>query len=316
MEQTAQIINRVLPIILLILFGNWIRRTRFLSQTTIDELRKLIVNIALPSVLFITFLQMELKFDYLFVFILIFVVCLSLFGLGFLLRRQFKIQHPYFPFLMTGFEYGMLGVSLFGGAYGMQKLGYIAVLGLGHELFIWFVFLAFLLMKRDGIQNSKQLLQTFIKSPVIVAVLSGVLMNLLGAKTFLFEAPVSGALMTTLQFMASLVVPTILIVVGYSLKFDQKGLKAAFPVTLLRLAILVPLALGLNLFFIRGWLHLQPAFEAALFTLLVLPPPFIIPLYMRSDMEEEKHYVNNVLALYTILSIAIYILFFITHQAI
>ena len=316
MEQVTQIINRVLPIILLIFLGSWIRRSRFLSENTIDELRKLIVNLALPSVLFITFLQLELKLEYVYIFILVFSICLSLFGLGFLIRRLLNLQHPYFPFLMTGFEYGMLGVSLFGGAYGMEKLGYIAVMALGHELFIWFVFLAFLLVNRDGIQDSKQLLGTFIKSPVIVAVLLGVCFNLLGLKTILFQAPFTGALIVTFQFLANLVVPVILIVVGYSLKFDAAGLRAAFPTTLLRLSILIPLALALNLFFIRGWLHLPPAFEAALFTLLILPPPFIVPLYMRSGLEEEKHYVNNVLALYTIISIMFYFFFFITHQTI
>ncbi len=314
MEQTTQIINRVLPIILLIILGNWIRRRQFIAAATIEDLRKLVVNLALPSVLFLTFLQIELKLTYLVVFVLIFCTCLLLFGLGFLLKRQFNIRQTYFPFLMTGFEYGMLGVSLFGGAYGMEKLGYIGVLALGHEIFIWFVFLAFLLMKRDGIQDSKQLLGTFFKSPVIVAILTGLILNLLGLKTQAFQAPISGALLATFQFLANLVVPVILLIVGYSLKFDRQGIRAALPVTLLRLTILVPLALGLNIFFIRGWLHLEPIFEAALFTLLILPPPFIIPLYMRSNQEQEKNYVNNVLALYTIFSVVIYIVYFVAYQ--
>ena len=101
------------------------------------------------------------------------------------------------------------------------------------------------------------------------------------------------------------------LIVGYSIQLDRKGIKAAFPVPVLRLTILIPLALAINFFFIRGWLHLDPIFEAALFTLVVLPPPFIIPLYMPSDLVEEKTYVNNVLALYTIFSIVIFIVYFI-----
>ena len=187
MEQTTQIINRVLPIIFLIILGSWIRRRQLITAATVEDLRKLVVNLALPAVLFITFLQIELKLTYLVIFVLIFCICLVLFGLGYLLKRQLNLPHAYFPFLMTGFEYGMLGVSLFGGAYGLEKLGYIAVLALGHEIFIWFVFLAFLLTKRDGIQNSKQLLETFFKSPVIIAILVGLSLNLLGFKTLLFQ---------------------------------------------------------------------------------------------------------------------------------
>jgi predicted permease len=314
MEQTSQILNRVLPILLLILLGSWVRRNKFLSPGTIDDLRKLVVNLALPSVLFITFLQIELKLTYLVVFVIIFVLCLALLGLGFLLKTRYAPNNDYFPFLMTGFEYGMLGVSLFGGAYGLEKLGTIAVVALGHEIFIWFVFLAFLLTKRDGIQDSRQLFGTFLKSPVILAILLGIFFNLLGFQDLLYQAPISGGVMLVLQFLGNLVVPLILLIVGYSIQFDQQGVRSALPVVLTRLLVLVPLALGINFFLICGWLGLEPIFEAALFTLLVLPPPFIIPLYMRPELVEEKHYVNNVLALYTIFSIGIYIVYFIVYQ--
>jgi predicted permease len=49
MDQTIQIINRVLPILFLIFLGYWIRRHEFLRESTIDELRKVVVNLALPA---------------------------------------------------------------------------------------------------------------------------------------------------------------------------------------------------------------------------------------------------------------------------
>jgi predicted permease len=314
MQDTIQIINKVLPVILLILLGYWLRRSHFLREGTMDDLRKLVVGVALPSVLFLTFLQLELKISYLVIFCMVFLVCLGMFGLGFWLQKQFRIPQAYFPFMMTGFEYGMLGVSLFGGAYGMQKLGFIAVMALGHELFIWFVFLAFLLTRRDGIRETRLLLGTFFKSPVIIAILAGLVLNLLGVKTLLPDIFLAGALLSVFQFLANLVVPLILLIVGYSIQFDLKGLRAALSFPLLRLGILIPLALLMNTFVLRGWLHMEPTFEAALFTLFVLPPPFIIPMYMPAGMSEEKHYVNNVLALYTLFSITIFILYFLTRQ--
>lgn len=314
MEQATQILNRVLPILFLILLGSGLRRYKFLLPSTVDDLRKMVVNLALPAVLFVTFLQIELKLTYLAVFVAIFVLCILLLGMGFLLKTRFAPKNGYFPFLMTGFEYGMLGVSLFGGAYGLENLGTIAVLALGHEIFIWFIFLAFLLTKRDGLQNSRQLVGAFFKSPVILAILLGILFNLLGMQELLSQAPLSGGVMSALQFLGNLVVPLILLIVGYSIQFDRQGVKSALPAVLLRLFILIPLALAMNFFFIRNWLGLEPIFEAALFTLLVLPPPFIIPLYMRAELVEERHYVNNVLALYTLFSISIYIVYFIIYQ--
>ncbi|MEL7675772.1 MAG: hypothetical protein AAGU78_18690 [Chloroflexota bacterium] len=310
MDQTTEIINRVLPIFLLIGLGAWIRRSQFLPERAIDDLRKIAVNLALPSVLFISFLQIEMRSTYLVVFVVVGALNIALYALGVTLRRRLSVPHPYFPFLMTGFEYGMLGVSLFGSAYGLENIGYIAVADLGHELFIWFIFLALLLMKRDGLNHPAQLVNAFFRSPVIVAILAGIALNLLGAEEFLYEQPITGGLMATLGFLSALTIPLILIIVGYGIRLDRASLREAALVVAVRLAILIPLALLLNAVIIRGLLDLERPFEIALFTLMVMPPPFIIPLYMRQDMPDEKRYVNNVLMVYTAFSLIIFSIYF------
>ncbi len=315
MDQLVQIASRVLPIFILIGLGSWVRRSNFLPEGTIEDLKKITVNLALPAVLFVSFLNTELKVAYLAIFALTFLVCVALLWLGQFLKKQRQIPHPYFPYLMTGFEYGMLGISLFGSVYGLENIGYIAVMDLGHELFIWFVFLAFLLKEREGIQGSGQLVRAFFRSPVVIGILLGIILNIVGAQRFLYDFPLTGAVMTTLQYLANLTIPLILIIIGYGLKLDRSGVKEALPVVLIRLVILIPLALLVNAVLIRGILQLGPAFEAALFTLFILPPPFIIPLYVRPDLTEEKRYINNVLTLYTIVSIIIFTLYLALNPA-
>lgn len=310
MEQTILIINRVLPILLLIFLGNWIRRKSFVTENTVNDLRKLVVNLALPAVLFISFLGIEFKSSYFFIFGFTFTLCILLFLLGKFLEKQFKIEHPYFPYLMTGFEYGMLGISLYGSAYGLERIGYIAIADLGHEIFIWFVFLPLLLMKRDGVQNVGGLAKTFLTSPVVIAIIASIVLNILGLAEFLYQAPITGGFMFTLEFLANLTIPLMLIIIGYGIKLDRYGIKEASTVVIVRLTILLPLALIINTVVIRNLLGLPPAFEAALFTLLILPPPFIIPLYTPPTIGDEKRYINNVLTLYTVVSIAIYIVYF------
>ncbi|HSL42616.1 MAG TPA: AEC family transporter [Anaerolineales bacterium] len=313
MNQTAQIINRVLPIIFLLFLGYQLRRRQWISENTIDELRSIVVNFALPSVLFLAFVQIELKPAYLLIFVIVFILMLIMFGLGNWVGRRLRMRHIYFPFLMAGFEYGMLGVSLFGSAYGLEKIGYIAVIDLGHEIFIWFVFLAFLLMRRDGHQSGGQLLRSFFRSPVIVAILLGLALNLMGVVDILFDFPVAGGLFLTFQFLGDLTVPAMLLIIGYSLRMDSFGVREALPVIMMRLAIIVPVALVLGNFFIDKLLMLESAFRTALFTLFILPPPFIIPLYIRSEEIDERGYVNNTLALHTVISVLVFIVFFILN---
>ncbi len=317
MEQTIQILNKVLPILFLISLGYWIRRKNFLAETTIDELRKIVVNLALPAVVFLSFLNIELKASYFVIFALTFLLCILLFLLGQLIKKQFKIQYSYFPYLTTGFEYGMLGLSLFGAAYGLEKVGYIAVPDLGHEIFIWFVFLPMLLIKRDGGQNPKEIFKSFLSAPVVIAILSSLLFNVLNGQEWLYQLPITGALMTTFEFLGSLTVPLILMIVGYGIKINRAGIKDALLVVFIRLGVLIPLALLLNIHLMRNLLHLDKLFEAALFTLLILPPPFIIPLYARSNLSgEEKQYINNVLTIHTIISVTVFIIYFVMNPMI
>ncbi|MCD4685996.1 MAG: AEC family transporter [Anaerolineae bacterium] len=303
--------NRVLPILLLISLGYWIRRREFLKASTIDDLRKVVVNITLPAVLFISFLNIELELKYLVLFVTLYLLCIGLFGLGRWLKQPLGVEHEYFPFMMTGFEYGMLGVSLFGSAYGLEAIGYIAVIDLGHEIFIWSFFLALLLMRRDGVTQPTPLLLAVFRSPVMVAIMAGIGLNILGAQEFLTDTVLTGAVMSTLNFLSNLTIPLILIIVGYGIKFELDGARNTFSVIGIRLAMLIPLAVLLNWVLVRGLLDLEEGFEVALFTLLILPPPFIVPLYMRADAsEDECRYINNLLTLYTIATIVIFTIYF------
>lgn len=311
MEQTIQIINRVLPILLLLTLGYWIRSKAFVLPSTIEDLRKFVVNITLPAVLFISFLDIELKSTYVAIFGFTFLLSVLLLLLGRWIKAQFNIRFEYFPFLMTGFEYGMLGISLFGSAYGMSKIGYIAIVDLGHEIFIWFLFLPLLLMKRDGNQSLAGIGRSFITSPVVIAIIASITLNLLGTAAALYELPVTGALMSAFQFLGDLTVPLILVIIGYGIKFDRHGLNDALRIVLLRLGMLIPLALVVNHVLIRNLLGLDAFFEAAIFTLLILPPPFIVPLYAKKDLiVTEKQTINNVLMVHTVISIAVYIIYF------
>lgn len=312
MNETTLIINGVLPIFIFIALGYWIRQSGFLPAQTVGDLKKIVVNLALPSVLFISFLDVELQPKYLVLFIVLFGLCIVLFRVGVWLRQRLNITYSYYPFLITGFEYGMLGVSLFGSAYGLDKIGYLAIVDLGHEIFIWFVFLPLLLTRREGFGGGAQLFTAFIKSPVIIGILLGIIFNLLNARDFLYDSVITGAFIEVLQNLSNLTIPLILIVVGYGIQLDRNGLREALPVVILRLAILIPLALLLNIILLRGILNIEAPFEAALFTLFILPPPFILPLYMQAD-EAETGYVNNVLTVYTIATVIIFAIYFILN---
>jgi predicted permease len=301
---------KVLPIVLIIALGGVIRRRSILSEGAIEEIKGLVVNVALPAVLFVAFLEMELESSFLGLFVTILGVCVVLLGYGYLLRRVFSIPHDYFPFLTTGFEFGMVGITLFGTAYGLSNVGYIAIVDLSHELFIWFVLVTILTAKRDGVSSLGATVKGFASSPLIVAIVLALILNLTGLGGVVQESSVGGAFIETLGYLGDLLIPVILIIIGYGMRLSLSGIKAAAGVIVARLVVLIPLAFLTARVVVRDLLGLDPAFEAAVFTFFVLPPPYVVPLFMRPDQVDERIYANNVLSVYTVVSLAVFVVYF------
>jgi hypothetical protein len=312
MDHATATLNQVLPILLLIVLGHQMRSRGWFRESHMEGLKWLVINVALPSVLFLSFLSLELKVSYLAVMVMMFVLCIALYGAGVIIQRVFSIDHPYFPLLITGFEFGMLGVSLFGATYGLEQIGYIAVIGLGHEFFIWFPFLSLLLIRRDGIRDVTTLATAFLKAPPIIAIICGIALNLLGLNAGLHAWPVTGGILATLKFAGNMIIPLILVIVGFGFKLDAHGIKDVLVAVGVRMAILIPTALILGRVVLHGMLGLERGFEAGLFVMLILPPPFIIPLFMKAEDREERRYVNNVLTVntaFSLLAFGIYLAF-------
>ncbi len=274
------------------------------------ELKKLVVNVALPAVLFASFFYMELQTEYFLFVPIILVYCILLYILGRGLHRLLNVKGEYFPFLITGFEYGMMGVSLFGAAYGLNQIGKIAIVDLGQEAFIWFIYVALLIQKRDGETNLVGLVKMFATSPVIIGIIAGLFLNLIGLRDVITAVPLASGLLNTVELIGSLTVPLILIVVGYGIQIDMREFVYSARVILIRLGINIPSAVLLNHFVVRGLMGLDIGFQAALFTLLILPPPFILTLFMKQDLEEELHSIDNTLMLHTLVTIVIFIIYY------
>jgi hypothetical protein len=49
--------------------------------------------------------------------------------------------------------------------------------------------------------------------------------------------------------------------------------------------------------------------DLALFTLLVLPPPYIVPIFMPAERRADQDYANNVLSLYTVASLVAFLVY-------
>lgn len=302
----STLVGSVLPVLLLLGLGMALRRTSLLNDDLVAGLKRLIVDLALPALLFTTFLTTRFAVEHLWVILSVVAVCLLLLGVGELFRRLTR-GSAYQRLLFTGFELGMLGFALFTAVYGVAKLPALGVLALGHELFIWFVFASLLRIEASDVVSVRATVRSLVTSPVIIAILAGLLLNFVGLGQWLTTAAIPAAFLGALSYLAALIVPLVLLIVGFGTRLSRTGLRQALPLVVTRLVVVVGLALALNTWLIHGLLGLDQSYQAALFTLMVMPPPFIVPLFIPTSRRADAEYCNNVLSVYSLFSVVVFV---------
>jgi hypothetical protein len=313
-QEVIDTIATSVPILLLIGAGVIVRKIKLLSERGLEEIKSLIVNAALPAAFFVTFLTVEFDTTYLGLFLFVPAILFVMLLVGYLADRLPLTKRPT-PFLMTGFEFGMLGIGLFTTAYGMSNFWSISVVALPHEIFVWFVLVTLMKARYGGPTDFRSTLISFARSPIIIAILSGLLLNLTGLTEWFTTALVPRSFVRALEMLSNIIGPLILIVVGFGTRISLKGLGEAAPVMLIRGALIVLIAGWIAPFVSRELLGLPRIFSHAIFTFLVLPPPYIVPLYIPSSEEEDLAYSNNVLSSYTVISIVAFLIYYTLNPA-
>lgn len=282
-----ELLRRLLPIFFLLAIGFIAKRKKIFQESFIEGLKTLIVKIALPAVLFDAFSKMTLQISYLLLFILVFFYCSLLYFLGHMLHKQLPkvYDRAYTAGYLTGFEFGMIGVGLFGAIWGMDKLPIIMLVGFGHELFIWFFYVPLISRKKNHRFNLIDTLLQFLKTPTIIAIISGILINLSGIYPKIEESPIGGSILVVIEFLKPLTSPLILIVIGYTMIFHRVNLREMGVYILSRLVLVMGLG-AMLLVAVRFLIpNLDPLFNQAFYAFILLPAPYILPLYIQDQKE-------------------------------
>ncbi len=302
--------SRVLPVLLLFALGAVFRRQGFLTSSTIDGLRKLVLNVTLPAALFLAFLNTQLEPQYAVIIISVFGACLVVLMAGPFLRRGAGVRSETMPSLMAGFEAGMIGYALYAAIFGQAELYRFAIVDLGQVVFVFFVLAPVVMRWASGhAPPLSETLTTFVRTPVIIAIVAGVAGSLLGLGDTLLANPIGEAGLTTVGMLAAVTTPLIAIVLGYSTSLSAGSLRDPVRTLAVRLPIWVGLALVFNVVVIEGLLGLDRLFGAAVMVMAILPPPFVVPLYMarargRDVSDDPDHdYLVNTLSLATIVTL-------------
>lgn len=308
MDLFLSAVAKVLPVFLLILLGAGLRRLRFLQAATVQEIKRLIVTFTLPATLFLAFSTVAVEPAYLLIAASVFAACLLVFWLARRIGPPLGLRSAYFPSLLTGFEAGMLGYAIFGAVYGAGAIYSFGIVDLGQVLFVFFILVPALQRMESGARPFAETLTGFLKTPVILAIVGGLLFQALGLTRLFAQSALLDSLLGALRLLGGMTTPLVALAIGYELALRPGSLGRPALTAALRLLIWIPLAVLFAWGVVGRWLGLDPIFQAAVLTMALLPGPFVIPIFMRSTEPDDVDFVVNALTLGTLATLLLYAL--------
>jgi malate permease and related proteins len=294
------ILPRLIPLVVFIGLGILLRARSFLSAKTVEQLKWFIVHVLLPGVLFKTFLVARLESGLAIVAVAVFGANVVMYAVGLLLGRGLRHGGRYTPFLLSGMEYGMLGLALFSSLYGMASVEYIALVDLGHELFFWFLFIPVFSAREAGTRGIP--FRAIITSPINLSILAGLALNLAGVSSFLVSNQVGQGVVALCDMMGAAIGPMILVVIGYGLRLDRSAGVDVLLTCLSRLALAVGGAILVGELLIGRVLGWAPGFRVAVWVLFLTAPSFSVPIFARPKNDQEQAYISSTIAVYTVIT--------------
>ena len=298
MEKLISVISTALPVFLALAMGMMCRSKGFLTRDGVDTLKKVIVNLTLPFVLFNSFATAEYSLSSLILPVIIFIICTIMLALGFLWVKVSKSGSKLAPFLASGFEAGMLGFSLFALLFPDESASKFAMLVLGQEIFVFTLYKMLL----TGKTSPKAIAGDFLTSPTLIAVVLGLVVGASGLYDLFRAWGVSTIIESVTSFISAPTGTIILFAVGYDLVIKEIPWKKTAGFIAMRLVIagvMLGLLVLLNRTVLGGMI-----FEGALVMLFILPSPYVIPIF--SDEPSERVQISSSLSALTLITMILF----------
>jgi predicted permease len=304
MQTILEICQLVLPVVTLIGIGQLCKLRGSIGQEVVNGCKTLICNYFLPITLFYSLATVELSMQMLLILLVSLVMNTTAFGLGFLLKKLFRIQNRYFPYLLAGYEVGLLGMALFPLLYGQEGLGYLASLDLGNCFFFFFVLLPSMQASGGGQKLSLgRKLRSVLSVPSVIGCLLGIVLNASGLAGWIFASPLGQTVNSCISMATQASTPLVLIVVGYGLSFNRRIMGMVAKTCLLRVvSMAIVCGVSLLLFRLLG-VHEPLAAYASIF-MCSLSAPYACSMYADDDSQQE--YISTQLSIYVVVTILVF----------
>jgi len=306
--------KNVMPILILIFLGYILQKIKYFDESSIRKLQSMVVNITIPSMLFITFLNLNIEKEYIMIALSFSLYQGILLLVGWLIYKIFKIKRRFFPFFHCAFAFGVTAMPFYATVFGTENLKYISILGVGHELFIGLIFMtgAKIFLKNDKV-SIKNTLKTLV-SPLFIMITIAILIRIFNLKELLFSNFLGSGIYSSIERLGNMSLTLTLITIGYRLKLSNKeNIKESIWLVVLRYILTFGIGYAFKFTVMDRLVAPNIFFDYAFFTLLSQHGSIVLTVFVGEYSSKEDHeIINNALVINTLVGIVMYMIFVLT----
>ncbi len=295
----------VLPVVVMLLLGVFLRQKKVLTDQSVNELKALITGIILPMAIFHALMTAAYTPQtWLLVGLMLLFMVIS-FGIGFLLRPLLpKPFAKYVPYLVSVYEGGMIAYPLYTSLCGAENLSNVALLDIAGLLFGFSVYMNLLAFMEGGEKASFHgIARSTLKSPPFIATVLGTFLGVSGLGGQFLQTSIGSTYLAAEQLVTAPLSALVLLIVGYSIQLRRELLFPCVKTVLLRLVLQAAMT-ACMLLCVHHFMGQERLVDLAILIYMSAPTTFSMQSFVRNP--DGSAYVSTVNALYFAVSLVVF----------
>lgn len=302
-----QAVSGILKIVIFLTIGVIFRRSGILKDREIAGIKKIVLYLAIPSVLFLSFSSLKFDLSFIPITATIFSINFILFWIGVLIYKLSGSKYRILPLYLSTMNFGLIGIPLYESVVGIENLQNYTMLGVGNEIFVWFVFYFMFRWFLSKGKAEKGINSGFIKSPIVWGIILGCIFSILNINISSSSNMVVSGVYESITGLSKITTPLILIFIGYNISISPNHLKKSLILMLLRLVLAFGVGYLLKITVLDRFIVSSPHYNAAFFLLISLPAIFALPILAGDYLEKEELItLNNTLVIHSLMTITMF----------
>lgn len=304
-----KVVETLFPVFFMVFLGLVSRSKNWISWDQKEGAKKIVFGILFPALIFHVIFVSDLSINLLKQIVFLDVAWIIVYLIGKILSRFVGERYRSLaPFLLMTCEGGNVAlplyISLVGSAYALNIVTFDVA-----GIIINFGLVPILVSRQvNSGQSAKGLLKNIFTNSFVLAVLLGILANLIGLHGILESIGLATLYGNTMTAVLAPITGIILFTLGHDLKVDLSTLKSLFSLMVIRL-VLCGLIIG-GFFLVFPRLMADPYFKIAVFLYFMCPTGFPVPLQLSAlcDGKDQESFMSAFISVYMLITLVAYTL--------